>query len=230
MVGVPGQVCYWEFNKIELRDLASIRNEYLSAGISRNDLSENPIDQFSIWLNDAIKSEVGEVSAMTLSTVDVNGQPSSRIVLLKGIEEGGFKFFTNYGSRKSRHIDQNSKVSLNFFWREIFRQVRVDGIVKKISVEESKAYFQSRPRDSQIGAWASAQSEEISSRRALEMDVKLMEQKFHGINPLPLPPFWGGYIVTPAEVEFWQGRQSRLHDRFLYKLIDGKWEMARLSP
>ncbi|MEZ5490592.1 MAG: pyridoxamine 5'-phosphate oxidase [Gammaproteobacteria bacterium] len=211
-------------------DLESVRREYLKGGLQREDLHENPVEQFNKWMAQALRMELKDPTAMTLATVSGPGQPSQRIVLLKRMEENAFVFFTNYQSRKAREIAENNRVSLHFPWHDIERQVKVSGVAEKISATESFRYFVSRPRESQIAAWASSQSEAISSRTLLLNQFEALKQKFtHG--EIPLPDFWGGFRVIPHEIEFWQGGKHRLHDRFHYRLQKGgSWEIRRLSP
>ena len=209
--------------------LASIRRDYALRELSRKTVDPDPFTQFSCWMDEALKAEVPDATAMTLSTVSADGRPSSRVVLLKGVDPDGLVFFTNYGSKKAGDIDANASVSLHFFWRELERQIGVTGTAAKISREESEIYFATRPRDSQIGAWASSQSSELASRSDLEARFAELEAEYKG-RDVPCPPFWGGFRVSPASFEFWQGRISRLHDRILYRLDGGKWQISRLSP
>jgi len=207
-----------------------IRKSYQRAELNVSDLSPDPIDQFNQWWKDALDSNINEPNAMNLSTVSEAGQPSSRTVLLKGISNHGFEFYTNYESKKAIEMEQNPKVALLFFWQELERQIRIEGLVEKVSRERSAAYFQSRPLGSQIGAWASPQSRSIEDRDELDHAVARIEEKFIGQDPLPLPDHWGGYIVKPNLFEFWQGRQDRLHDRFEYLLENQVWSIRRLAP
>lgn len=210
-------------------DLHHIREEYTKRVLSQHDCFENPIAQFELWLSEAIKAQVNEPTAMNVATVDNNGRPSSRVVLLKEVNPQGFVFFTNYHSHKGRAIEGNAFVALNFFWPELERQVRVEGKAVKISPEESDAYFASRPYTSRVGAWASEQSAVISGYKSLLAKAALVAAK-HPLN-VPRPAHWGGYVVVPDYVEFWQGRPSRLHDRIRYQLDEkGVWHRARLSP
>jgi pyridoxamine 5'-phosphate oxidase len=211
-------------------DISQFRREYLKGGLSRNSLDDDPIQQFSTWFEQARATDTPDPTAMVLATVDAAGQPSQRTVLLKYFDENGFVFFTNYGSRKAHEIAANRKVSLLFVWLELERQVQINGCAEKISTAESARYFMSRPRDSQVAAWVSSQSHGLSSRQMLMQKFAEMKQKF-GEGKVPLPSFWGGYRVVPAEIEFWQGRENRLHDRFLYRLSsEGGWAIERLSP
>jgi pyridoxamine 5'-phosphate oxidase len=210
--------------------LTEFRKEYTLAGLRRRDLAENPILQFQEWFEQAAKAEVPEPTAMSLATVNQLGQPSLRTVLLKAVDQRGFVFCTSYISHKGHDLEENSNVALLFFWKELERQVCINGVTRKIPAEESDAYFEARPRGSQLGAWASQQSSVIDSREALEKRFQEVEEKYSG-QQVPLPPHWGGYVVVPETIEFWQGRVNRLHDRFRYtKQADGLWLIERLSP
>jgi pyridoxamine 5'-phosphate oxidase len=210
--------------------IASIRRDYMRESLSESDVSPNPFRQFDRWWDEAIRAEIDEVNAMTLSTVSVSGRPSSRIVLLKGYDDDGFVFFTNYRSRKGREIADNPHVSLLFFWKELERQVRVEGLCVPVSEAESDSYFFSRPEGSRVGAWASPQSERIASREVLDDNLSMLSEKFRDTT-MPRPAHWGGYRVSPATLEFWQGRPNRLHDRMLYdKSEGGEWSIHRLAP
>lgn len=202
----------------------------MARGLSRGDLNPDPFRQFEVWYSQFNESDIFEPSAMTLATVSPEGQPYLRTVLLKLFDEKGFVFYTNYGSRKARHIEQNPNVGLLFAWVPLARQVKITGKAEKVPVAESLKYFATRPRGSQIGAWASAQSEIVSSRSMLEAKYEEIKQKF-AKGEVPLPEFWGGYRVIPESIEFWQGRDNRLHDRFIYTRTDaGGWQVARLAP
>lgn len=209
--------------------LAQLRKEYALQSLDTKDVCPNPVDQFNKWFDEAMQADLIEVNAMVLSTVSKTKKPSSRIVLLKGIEKDAFIFFTNYESKKGKDIKNNNYVSLLFFWAELERQVRIDGIVQKLSNKESSTYFLSRPAGSQIGAWASPQSTIIKSRAFLEERVQFFEKKFQE-EKIKRPPHWGGYSVKPYQIEFWQGRPSRLHDRILYTKKRTKWIIERLAP
>jgi len=210
-------------------DLAAFRKEYSDRGLTREELLTDPVAQFSEWFAQATELGLHEPNAMTLATVDESGMPYQRTVLLKYFDGDGFVFFTNYASRKAKHMEQNPKVSLLFPWITLERQVIIQGSVEKISTVESLKYFASRPRESQIGAWVSNQSEVITSRKFLMQKLAEIREKFaHG--EIPLPSFWGGYRVVPQMIEFWQGGPARLHDRFLYRHNASTWEIDRLSP
>ncbi len=213
-------------------DISNYRREYTKGGLKRKDLSESPFEQFEKWFIQARDAELSDPSAMTIATVSATGKPSQRTVLLKIFDEKGFVFFTNYSSQKSREIQENPNVSLLFPWTVLERQVEINGRAEKIPTAESLKYFLSRPRGSQLGAWASAQSSPISSREILEVQLKKIKNKFtHG--EVPLPDFWGGYRVIPDTIEFWQGGESRLHDRFEYTRENtalNNWTIERLQP
>lgn len=211
-------------------NLADIRTDYRSRTLRREELHTDPIEQFNRWLDDAIKAEVIEPTAMSLATAWDDGRPLLRTVLLKGVDARGFVFFTNLESRKARQLAENPNVSLLFPWLTIERQVVVTGCATKLSTTESLKYFLTRPHESQLAAWASRQSSVISSRKLLEMEWEKIKAKF-GAGEVPLPSFWGGYCVQPKTIEFWQGGPSRLHDRFQYSRgTDGAWLIERLSP
>jgi len=213
----------------ERMDLSDFRKEYSERGLSREDLAPDPVEEFGKWFSQATDLGLPEPNAMTLATVDERGGPCQRTVLLKYFDATGFVFFTNYGSRKARQMAANPRVSLLFPWITLERQVIIQGVVEKTTSAESMRYFLSRPRDSQIGAWVSNQSEVITSRKFLLQKLAEIREKFsHG--DVPLPSFWGGYRVVPESIEFWQGGPARLHDRFLYqRAVDG-WAVDRLSP
>ncbi len=210
--------------------IASIRRDYQLKSLSESDVASDPIKQFSIWWDEAISAKIDEVNAMTLSTIRTDGTPSARIVLLKGYDESGFVFFTNYESNKGKQIDYNSSVALLFFWKELERQVRIQGVCQRISAAESDSYFHSRPVGSQLGAWASPQSQVIEAREILEAKTAQLELQYQGLT-IPRPPYWGGFRVVPTEVEFWQGRSNRLHDRIYYSRNAADfWKIERLAP
>jgi len=211
-------------------DLFSLRREFMSQGLRRSDLASHPVNQFSHWFDQARKTDMLDPNAMVVATVDADGQPSARNVLLKTYDESGFVFYTNLESRKARQITRNHKVALLFTWLPLNRQVKIEGIAEKISTAESLKYFLSRPKESQWAAWASNQSQKISSRQLLEEKFFEMKEKFSR-GEVPLPSFWGGYRVKPHQIEFWQGRENRLHDRFIYRLQkDHSWTIERLAP
>lgn len=210
--------------------IADIRKEYAMHALSEADVRANPLQQFSIWWNEALQAEIEEVNAVTLATASADGLPTARTVLLKGFDERGFIFYTNYNSQKAAQLEENPRATLLFFWKELERQVRITGLVEKTSAEESDAYYHSRPEGSRLGAWASPQSSTIESREWLEKKVAEMEKAFTSGN-LNRPPHWGGYRVKPVIVEFWQGRPSRLHDRIQYSIqTGGNWNIERLAP
>ena len=211
-------------------DLHSLRAEYTAASLSEANTKANPIKQFEMWFNEALEANVPEGNAMMLATATNDGRPSARIVLLKGFSDAGFIFFTNYLSRKGKEINKNPVAALTFFWPALERQIRIEGIIEKVSKDESEKYFHSRPQDSQIGALASPQSQEIPDRKTLEDKWTELAAEYEG-KEVPKPSYWGGYILKPRMIEFWQGRPSRLHDRIVYKKIDNKnWKKARLAP
>ncbi|HHH31750.1 MAG TPA: pyridoxamine 5'-phosphate oxidase [Polyangiaceae bacterium] len=210
--------------------LADLRARSRDRALSRDQLPAEPMDLLAAWYGDAVDAQLRNPNAMTLCTVDASGQPSARTVLMKYLDADGPVFFTNYGSRKSREIEGNSRVSLLFFWAELERQVQIRGVASRISTTESLRYFLRRPRESQVGAWVSHQSEVLSARSVLESQFEQMKRKFAG-GDVPLPSFWGGFRVTPAEVELWQGRAHRLHDRFIYHPgSNDKYVIDRLAP
>jgi len=211
------------------KDISSIRQDYALQSLTEKDALKDAIHQFQKWFDEALSSEVREPNAMALGTVSEDNSPSVRIVLLKGIEFGSFRFFTNYNSQKGTHILNNPKVSLMFFWPELERQVRIDGTATKLPADISEAYFHSRPIGSQIGAVVSPQSQVIASRLALEEKENALKKEMDG-RIISKPAHWGGYQVQPKTIEFWQGRPSRLHDRLRYTAIDGSWKIQRLAP
>lgn len=213
-----------------MSNIADIRKDYKLKTLDEQDVDSSPIKQFNAWWEEAEDAQIDEVNAMALSTVDANTAPHTRIVLLKGVDEKGFIFFSNYQSDKGENIAGNNHVSLLFFWKELERQVRIEGVAEKVSASESDAYFNSRPAGSRIGAWASPQSKMISSREILNVNVAEAEKRFSS-KPIERPPHWGGYRVIPSHIEFWQGRPSRLHDRIKYSLQEnGRWNIYRLAP
>jgi pyridoxamine 5'-phosphate oxidase len=214
---------------LDPQQLAALRQDYSLAPLRRSDLLRDPIPQFLLWLEQARKAEVIEPNGMVLSTVDPAGQPWSRTVLLKACDSDGFTFFTNYQSSKGTHLASHPKAALTFWWGALERQVNITGTVSRTSHSESEAYFQSRPIKSQIGAWASSQSQPVPDRFTLEQLFRQVEERFPE-GPLPLPPHWGGFRLAPKSIEFWQGRRSRLHDRFRYEKKGEEWDLTRLSP
>ncbi|HQZ95942.1 MAG TPA: pyridoxamine 5'-phosphate oxidase [Pyrinomonadaceae bacterium] len=214
---------------MENKDLAHIRRDYSREGLSEEQVANDPFVQFGRWMDEAITAELPEPTAMSLSTASAEGRPSSRMVLLKGFDNSGFVFYTNYNSQKGRELADNPFAALTFFWPELERQVRITGLVSKVSAEESDEYFKSRPFTSRVGAWASNQSETIDSKMTVAAKAAKLLVKYASGN-VPRPPHWGGYRVIPDQIEFWQGRPSRLHDRIVYKLDGESWNIIRLSP
>ena len=211
--------------------LLHLRQDYVSDSLNISDMDTEPASQFHHWFQDALKADIPEPNAMTLATATPDGKPSARVVLLKDYSPNGFTFFTNYGSRKAAELDRNPQVALAFLWLGLHRQVRIEGQVERLSATASQAYFQSRPRGSQVGAWASPQSSVLADRTWLLGRVEAIEKQYEGQENLPLPEFWGGYLVKPTLFEFWQGQTSRLHDRFQYTpKEDGGWLIQRLAP
>jgi pyridoxamine 5'-phosphate oxidase len=210
-------------------NLADLRREYSKSELSEQSVSADPVEQFAAWIDEALKAEVPEPTAMTLGTVSADGRPTSRVVLLKGFDDQGFVFYTNYESRKGRDLAGNPNAVIHFFWPELERQVNITGVAARVSNEISDEYFQSRPLTSRVGAWASNQSEPIESRAVLsERVADLIAQYANG--EVPRPPHWGGFRIVPDRIEFWQGRESRLHDRICYELDGINWRISRLSP
>lgn len=210
-------------------DIASIRKEYRMKSLHEKDVDADPIKQFEIWWQQAIESEILEPNAMTLATCTADGKPSARIVLLKEIYNNGFVFYTNYESRKGKEINQNPFAAIVFFWKELERQIRIEGEMKKVSNEQSDAYFLSRPLESRVGASISPQSQVISSREVLDKNFIEYSAKYE-LEEIPRPENWGGYVITPAAIEFWQGRPGRLHDRLRYMMNNNTWKIERLAP
>jgi pyridoxamine 5'-phosphate oxidase len=210
-------------------NLNTIRIDYKSQSLSKHDVSNNPILQFEKWMNEALEANIADANAFTLSTVDELNKPSSRIILLKDFGNSGFVFYTNYDGKKGRDIEQNNNVNASFYWKELERQVRIEGTAQKLDDVESDEYFATRPRESQIGAWASPQSSVIHNRPVLESRVEFYSNKFNN-KIIPRPSNWGGYLIKPSSIEFWQGRASRLHDRILFELKDRQWNISRLAP
>jgi pyridoxamine 5'-phosphate oxidase len=210
--------------------IVSLRKEYSSAFLNEEDVNHNPFKQFELWMHQAVEAEILEPNAMTVSSVSSEGKPSSRIVLLRGFDENGFVFYTNYNSHKGHDMAQNKYACLNFFWPELERQIRIEGSIAKIDQQTSTNYFHSRPRESQIGAWASIQSAVIANRKVVEDAFIYYTEKFKDLELIPKPEHWGGYNIKPTSIEFWQGRPSRLHDRLRYTEVNGAWKIERLSP
>ncbi|MEJ1241920.1 pyridoxamine 5'-phosphate oxidase [Chryseolinea sp. T2] len=213
-----------------MQRLEDIRKEYSRTSLDVKNVSADPIEQFNIWFNEAMSAGVPEPNAMSLATVGSDHRPSCRIVLLKGVENNQFVFYTNYQSHKGKDLDNNPFCALTFFWPELERQVRIEGSVTRVDDYRSETYFQSRPVGSQIGAWSSPQSSVIGNREILEERVQQISKRFEGATKLPKPKQWGGFQVAPYMIEFWQGRQSRLHDRIVFTLADGAWGTHRLAP
>ncbi len=213
----------------KLTQISDLRQNYSLNQLVERNVSKNPFTQFAAWFEEAANGDIYEPNAMILSTVSQN-QPKSRTVLLKALEPDGFVFYSNYDSHKGEQMAENNRVSLLFYWDRLQRQVRVEGTVSMVSEEISTAYFQSRPRSSQLGAWASKQSEVIANEQFLVDQLEFYTQKFADVEVIPKPENWGGYIVKPTKIEFWQGRPSRLHDRLVFDLVDSNWKISRLSP
>lgn len=209
---------------------AALRRDYARGGLAENDLADDPIDMFGTWLEEAIAAEVYEPNAMVLATCDPAGGPSARMVLLKGLGPDGFRFFTNLGSRKALEIAANPRVALLFGWHAVERQIRVEGVASELSRADVAAYFRSRPRGARIGAHASPQSQPVGSRAELAERYADLEAHYAGVEEIPVPEGWGGYVVRPEAVEFWQGRPGRMHDRLVYRRTDAGWETVRLAP
>ena len=209
-------------------DVGGYRKEYTKSGLRKADLAPDPVEQFHRWFEEA--AHLREPNAMVLATSTPDGKPSARVVLLKGYDERGFVFYTNHEGRKGRELEDNPRCALLFYWGELERQVRIEGIARRIPEDESDAYYGSRPRGSQLGAWASRQSREVEGRGVLEERLRSLEEEYEDLGSVPRPPFWGGYRVEPEVFEFWQGRENRLHDRLVYRWVDEGWRIARLQP
>ena len=207
----------------------NLRHDFAKLALDNKDVSADPVIQFEKWFKEAVDAKVNEPNAMTVATADTEGTPSARILLLRNFNEQGFVFYTNYNSRKGVEILNNPYASLLFFWPELERQVRIEGVLSKQSAEESDRYFNSRPRESKLGAWTSSQSKVISSRAVLDEEYEKISKKYPG-EDVPRPSFWGGYVLKLSTIEFWQGRPSRLHDRLLYTLENSEWKIERLAP
>lgn len=212
--------------------LSDMRREYAMDALKRSDLADNPVEQFNLWLEQAIAAGLSDPTAMTVATVDEHGQPFQRIVLLKNVDDEGFVFYTNLGSRKAQHLQHNHRISLHFPWHPMERQVHITGTIEKLTARENMKYFVSRPKESQLAAWASKQSSRVSARSVLEGKYMELKAKFSE-GKIPIPTFWGGYRVKVETIEFWQGGEHRLHDRFIYTkqdALDAEWDVARLAP
>ncbi|HET6527457.1 MAG TPA: pyridoxamine 5'-phosphate oxidase [Balneolaceae bacterium] len=213
----------------EKKKVANIRRDYALEKLTESSVDENPINQFMVWFEQATSADLLDANGMVLSTASKKGIPSSRVVLLKGVDENGFRFYTNYGSQKGRELGENPHAALCFYWAALERQVRIEGNVEKAAREDTEAYFRERPRTSQIGAWASHQSVRVKSREELDNRYKELEQKYEG-QEVPVPDFWGGFLLRPRKIEFWQGRKDRMHDRICYEKDDESWKMYRVAP
>jgi len=210
--------------------ICNMRIDYSGIDLSKKKLNKNPIKQFNIWFKEARKNKISEPNAMILSTINKNNFPSSRTVLLKEINNKGFIFYTNYNSQKAKDIINNPNVSLNFLWKKMERQIIIQGYIKKVSRVKSEEYFKTRSRNSQIAAWASNQSQTISNKKVLDDNYKDMQLRFKMLKNIPKPDYWGGFLIIPKIIEFWQGKKSRLHDRFCYEKKNNAWKIFRLSP
>jgi len=216
--------------KIDNKLVENLREDYRAKTLEIAEVANNPIQQFGVWFKEALESAIKEPNAMTLATIGVNAQPSARIILLKGFDADGFVFYTNYDSQKGKELAHNPNVAVVFLWKELERQIRIEGTAKKISAKRSTEYFESRPKGSQIGAWASPQSQVLANRKELEYSYAQLEKQYATQLILPKPPHWGGYVIVPDRIEFWQGRSSRLHDRINYTLQEDQWLLERLAP
>ncbi len=212
-----------------MNKLADIRKEYTKGSLHKESLNTSPYQQFKDWMQEAINAGCNEPTAVTLATVDDNGMPNCRIVLLKDVGEDGFVFFTNYNSKKGNELTNSAKAALNFFWPELERQVRIRGTVEKVSPQKSDEYFASRPRESQLGAWASSQSQLVTDGEELNRNYSELLSQYKNL-PIPRPQHWGGYIVKPVTIEFWHGKANRMHDRFQYSLENNEWNINQLAP
>lgn len=208
----------------------TVRKEYSTRGLNESDLAPSPLTQFQRWYEEAVAANVIEPNAMTLATATRDGVPSARTILLKGFDERGFIFYTNYESQKGKELAENPNAALVFYWATFERQIRITGVIDKISPEESESYFKSRPMGAQLGAWVSLQSQVIPNREVLEERLTELINELADTENIPVPPYWGGYCLAPREIEFWQGRINRLHDRFRYTRLNGDWKIERLSP
>ncbi|MBM3178515.1 MAG: pyridoxamine 5'-phosphate oxidase [Bacteroidetes bacterium] len=213
-----------------MKDIAAIRKEYRLRELDESQVHTDPIAQFKGWFEEALQSQLPEPNAMHLSTVSADGRPSGRVILLKGLEDGGFSFYTNYQSHKGKELENNAYCCLTFFWPELERQVRIEGQAERLDPKISDQYFSSRPRGSRIGAWASPQSSVIADRKILEERFSAIEKRFEGKDAIERPKQWGGFMVVPHLIEFWQGRESRLHDRIEYHREETGWKIHRLAP
>lgn len=216
--------------KIDRSIIENLREDYRAKSLNRADVAADPIDQFGRWFQEALDAQLPEPNAMTLATCTRDGIPSARVILLKGFDANGFVFYTNYESRKGQDLINNPQAALVFCWLELQRQIRIEGTVEKLAPDLSLRYFQSRPKGSQIGAWASPQSQVIENRAILEENVAALNLKYAEQDQLPLPENWGGFVLKAKHLEFWQGRSSRLHDRMAYTLTEGEWTIDRLAP
>ncbi len=216
--------------KVNNQTIAALREDYRAKTLEITAIYASPIQQFNDWFQEALDSQIKEANAMTIATVDAQGKPAARIVLLKGFDENGFIFYTNYESRKGQELAVNPNIAVVFLWKDLERQIRIEGTAEKVAPSVSLNYFHSRPKGSQIGAWASPQSQVIADRSILEQNVADLKEKYKDVDKLPIPSHWGGYQIKPTLIEFWQGRSSRLHDRICYTLEGEEWKIERLAP